>query len=337
MAGLRAILTSLGVIVWRGVRQHGNVSSNNFFLFCVLLMLQPESAYFLDALIGMVIFFPLSEDPLRKAPPERLSLWPITQAHRLALRVFSLALNPAAWLVGALFLTANFSKLGLHLLVAAVGANAFALWATAKVEQAPRSNLFLYIPPFPGRLGGLVRKNIREMLHTLDPYLALAVAAFATYFRLRGGAPAEALFMLSMLVVLAMSTSAQRLFALDLGQQFVRYRLLPVRGWEILLAKDAAFFALLLPLVLLLDPLPALAGACAVLAIGHHAAVWHPVPQGRWRFTGGNFAPHALLQIVSLFAAGVATQRHTPLVILPCVAALAISLWHCGRQMDRYQ
>ena len=34
----------------------------------------------------MILFFPLSEDPLRKIPAVRLALWPVTRSERVALR-----------------------------------------------------------------------------------------------------------------------------------------------------------------------------------------------------------------------------------------------------------
>jgi hypothetical protein len=45
-----------------------------------------------------------------------------------------------------------------------------------------------------------------------------------------------------------MSTYAQSLFGLELGSGsgMTRYHLLPLGGWEILLAKDIAFLAMLL-------------------------------------------------------------------------------------------
>ena len=46
---------------------------------------------------------------------------------------------------------------------------------------------------------------------------------------------------LSILIALALITYAQSLFGVDFGSGMTLYRLLPLRGWEILLAKDLAF------------------------------------------------------------------------------------------------
>ena len=53
-----------------------------------------------------------------------------------------------------------------------------------------------------------------------------------------------------------MSSYAQCLFGLDGEGGRSRYRLLPVRGWQLLLAKDAAFLIVLLPLTLTVAILP---------------------------------------------------------------------------------
>ena len=62
--------------------------------------------------------------------------------------------------------------------------------------------------------------------------------------------------MIGLLVALALSPYAQSLFGLDLESGVTRYRLLPLRGWEVLTAKDIAFLGLLFVLLLPLNPAP---------------------------------------------------------------------------------
>jgi hypothetical protein len=78
------------------------------------------------------------------------------------------------------------------------------------------------------------------------------------------------------------------LFELDPQSARTRYRLLPVRPREILLAKDAAFLGLLLLLTLPLNPVAGMTFGFAALAIGHFPALRRN-PQYRWRFLGGRF------------------------------------------------
>ena len=81
---------------------------------------------------------------------------------------------------------------------------------------------------------------------------------------------------MTVLVVGAMSSYAQCLFGLDGEGGLSRYRLLPVRGWQLLLAKDAAFLAVVVPLTLPLAVLPGIGAALVALAVGHAPAVEHP-------------------------------------------------------------
>jgi hypothetical protein len=137
-----------------------------------------------------------------------------------------------------------------------------------------------------------------------------------------------------MLVALALSTYAQGLFSLDGAVGMTRYRLLPLRGWQILLAKDAAYLGILLILVLPLSPLPGLTFGLAALGIGHFPSVLLRLPQRRWRFTGGRVLFGAA-QILIGFALGYA-EDHAGIVYLAAAAAawLCSTAW-CGRHWDR--
>ena len=46
-----------------------------------------------------------------------------------------------------------------------------------------------WTPKLPGRLGGLVQKNLRQMLSTLDFWAALLLTVSGTAYRVFGGAP----------------------------------------------------------------------------------------------------------------------------------------------------
>ena len=107
------------------------------------------------------------------------------------------------------------------------------------------------LPSFPGPLNHLIRKNLRGMLSTLDFYVALLLSVAALAYRTWGmKLSAEALMPMTLLIIVALSSYAQCLFGLDGESGLDRYRLLPVSGWQVLLAKDAAFMALAMLLVL---------------------------------------------------------------------------------------
>ena len=88
MAALRAILKALRRAVGRDLA--GIIKANNL-LFLALL---GRGAAALFVLLGFLLLFPLSYDPLAKIPSTRLALWPLARRQRGLLRLFSMALSP---------------------------------------------------------------------------------------------------------------------------------------------------------------------------------------------------------------------------------------------------
>lgn len=338
MARILPILKALALIEWREVRSVNSISSNNFFLFVMLLMMQPASVVFLGTVGALLLFFPLSADPMKKIPADRLPLFPLSHAQHIALRAAASFLSPAIWLILAILIIggARFHLLSLQLLVLVVAVNAAAFSVERFLERAPRFRLLLYIPAFPGITGGLIRKNIREMFHVLDLYLAIVLCLAAIAYRIATPNPEpDALFMITLLLVLALSTYTQQLFALDIERGLVRYRLMPIRGWRILLAKDIAFLAIITPLLLPLAPLAGLSAAFAALAFGHQPSIMQAHPQARWRFVAGVSITHAFLQTVLMFGLGTLTYRQSPLFLAVSAALWLASLPVFGWQYDR--
>ena len=98
MAAIRAILSALARAVKRDLGTFESIGGNNFFLFALVLMLQPQSAEFLLLLLGLLLLFPLSADPLAKIPADRYALWPLTRLQRLGLRLSSVLFSPVIWI-----------------------------------------------------------------------------------------------------------------------------------------------------------------------------------------------------------------------------------------------
>ena len=336
LAALLAILNALRLAVQRDLGTFEAIKLNNFFLLVALMLysaqnsgVKPESAEPFLMLLGFLVLFPLSSDPLAKIPPDRLSSWPLSATQRSALRVISLALSPIMWVV--LFLlprkagwTAALSFLGL-----ALGVQGSVVMSRRLTTFAPRWNLLRHIPQPPGRLGGLVRNHVREMLCLLDIYLAILLSVGGTVYRLSAHPDTAAFPVLSLLVVLALSTYTQSLVGLT------RSHLLPLRGWEIVLAKDAAFLSVILLLVLPLSPLCGLASALAVLVLGHHVAVLRPLPPRRWRFSSGRVLPVGILQLIACFAFGLGEQWKGPGVLAVATGCYVASLWFYGRLWEK--
>src|ERR1035437_6248983 len=95
MARLFALPRALARAFQRGEKSFGSLAGNNFFLVAVLFL--GKAGTFLFLIMGLVILFPLSTDPLRKIPPSRLALWPLERRERWILRLASPWINPLTW------------------------------------------------------------------------------------------------------------------------------------------------------------------------------------------------------------------------------------------------
>jgi hypothetical protein len=224
-------------------------------------------------------------------------------------------------------------SVGLWALIAGVFAGTFVISAL----PLPSGNgMFRRVPQFPGPLNQLVRKNVREILATLDFYTALILSLAVMAYRIFGPAlPPEAFMAMTVLVVGAMSSYAQCLFGLDGEGGLSRYRLLPVRGWQLLLAKDVAFLSVVIPLTLPLAVLPGIGAALVALAVGHAPAVEHPRTQTRWRFSTGGGLGNGVIQLVALAMTASGIYLTSVWFLAVAVAAWAVSLWWYGRDVER--
>jgi hypothetical protein len=336
MAGIAAVLTAVARAQWRDLRSLQSIAGNNFFLFVLLLMQDPKSGALFILMIGALILFPLSADPLRTVPGDRLALWPFSPLKRVALRLGSLGLSPVVWILAVLMIRT--ARLRPVLQLAAVFALLQAVLLVSKQmgRRVPRFNVFHLVPRFPGTLGGFVQKDVRQILSTLDFYIACLLAAGGVAYRVFSSNPdLAAIPILTLMVVLALSTWAQCLFGLDGPSGAMRYRLMPLRGWRILFAKDLAWLVVLAPLVIALSPLTGFTAGFVALAVGHHAAIRRPMPQQRWRFTAGRLFPIGMVQVVAMFAAGTAVERLSLWFLAGSVALWAGSVFVYGYVWDR--
>jgi hypothetical protein len=332
MARLAAILKALWRAFQRGEKSFGSLAGNNFFLVAVLFL--GKAGTFLFLIMGLVILFPLSTDPLRKIPASRLALWPLERREQWALRAMSPWVNPMTWVIAALALWAARGSVtvGLWGLAAGLFAAGFVI-SELRLPSGPA--MWRRVPHFPGPLDQLVRKNLREMLSTLDFYCALLLSASAGIYRFAGPAmPREAFMAMTVLVVVALSSYAQCLFGLDGAGGWSRYRLLPLRGWQILAAKDAAFLLVTAVLVAPLAPLAGMGAALVALAMGRRPAVEDPRPQTRWRFSAGASPIYGVVEVMAMASAASAIFFTSALIAIPCLGAWLGSLWWYGRRME---
>jgi hypothetical protein len=330
-ARVRAVLKWLARAAKRN-RRTFRFNGNNIFYTAIALMfmLDPAIAGILIVIMGVIVLLPMSSDPLRAIPPSRGSLWPLETNDRRLLRFLSPFLNPMTWLVLAL---AVWKRVSWGLVAFAGGTVLTGFFLSA--ASPGRGTFWRSLPRFPSPLNQMIRKNLREMLSTLDFVTGALIAVAAVGWRAAGLLPKEAFFPLTFVAMLAISTCALSLFGLDGAAGLRRYSLLPVRGWQILLAKDIAYLTIALVVSLPLYIPGAIGAALIALAVGHRASIQHVTPQLRWRFQTGPSFGDAITQIVTMTMAGAAVAYSSVLYLAPCVVLWALSVWWFGREFDR--
>ncbi len=323
--------------LWKALRREQEsllkFPANNLYYAAIafLVMLDPAVMMFVAIVAGVVLFFPLSTDPLRRIPASRFQLWPLEPRERRLLRMLSPWLNPMTWIVAGFALWRGVS-LGLGALVAALFLVGF---LSPKLGLSGRGRSWALPLPFPGPLAELIRKDLRSLVRTLDFYCALIVGGAAAAYRIAGLLPADAYLPGTLLAMLCISTCAQTLFGLDGRAGLTRYRLLPIPGWQILLAKDVAFILVSVAFTLALSPLAGFAAALAALAAARYPAIRERRAQLRWRLQSGTSFGGALTQILAMVGAASAVHLYSPLLLAPCLLAWGISLWWGGRELER--
>ena len=178
MAALGAILKALRRAVGRDLA--GIFKANNL-LFLGLL---GKSAEALFLLLGLLLLFPLSSDPLAKIPATRLALWPLSRRQRWSLRLASVALSPVAWVGAIILVKTRRPAAALAFCGLALAMQGTLILGRYLAKHNRHWDLFRDLPAIPGRLGGLVRKNVREMLSLLDPYAALLLSIGGGAYRI---------------------------------------------------------------------------------------------------------------------------------------------------------
>jgi hypothetical protein len=332
MARLAAILGALWRAFQRGEKSIVSLAGNNFFLVAALFL--QKAGMFLFLIMGLVILLPLSTDPLRKIPPSRLALWPLEDRERWILRAVSPWVNPMTWLIAALAIWAARGSVTVGLWGMAAGLVA-AGFIISELPLPTGAAMWRRVPHFPGPLDQLIRKNLREMLTTLDFYCALLLSLATALYRAFGPPlPAEAFMAMTVLVVVALSSYAQCLFGLDGAGGWSRYGLLPLRGWWILVAKDVAFLLVVAVLVAPLAPLAGMGAGLMALAMGRRQSVLDPRAQTRWRFSAGASPMYGIGQVIMLAFAASGIFLTSRWIIVPCVAAWLGSLWWYGLRME---
>lgn len=170
-------MRGMGLATKRDVRTFSSVTLNNLFLFAALLTysalasgMKPLSAVPFYILLLFIIIFPLSIDPLKKIPPNRMASWPLTQSQLIGLRVASLGLSPVLWIGLVILVATRRWILAILFMIVALVAQLVTTVGALLLRHVPSLHPFRSIPALPGQLGGLIRNNVRQILSTLDFY-----------------------------------------------------------------------------------------------------------------------------------------------------------------------
>ena len=295
MAQILALLSLLKDLMLKELSSSSSVRFNNF-LFCILFILSADgrlggkfwSTFFFQLVLLAPLLVTFSVDTQHRLPPVRVAMWPLTRTQRLLLSSVSFALNPLfiVLFLGYLFWMGLAAALFFVLLALIVHTT---VYGVGRLPFELRLPVRLSLSSTPLKLGGIAQETWWGLVGTLDFWTALLIAVSGTLYRLFGRAPEpEAFPMLSLFVGIAMSTVAQRMLRLDEGRALLRYRLLPIPGWRLLVTQDMTFLIPLAAMVSLLSLRTGVGFGLVAIAVGRYPSLRQRANQRRWRFVGGD-------------------------------------------------
>ncbi len=155
-----------------------------------------------------------------------------------------------------------------------------------RVTTASRRRKLVNVSLVPGRLGGLVGKDLRYFPRLLDIYMGVLASALGCFHLIVADFPSADVVRIFIFVIFLMNSGlAFNLFGLDDRDGLARYNLLPLSGRTILLSKNLAFAMTvgvqLLPLVIFTLWRLGLWQSFSVIAIGASSASAY-IAWGNW-------------------------------------------------------
>lgn len=340
MAAVAAIILAILRSGRRSLRAAGAFTGNNLAGIIALLMAEeprdrPSSTTVIYLFIGLLWAIPMAREVNRRIPPECYLLWPLKTWQRGIIHAFNIILNPLIVIAALFGALSRDPVIGWALFVIGAAAPLAVLAGDSILGDV--SLPLGWIPRMPGRMGGLIQNHLRELLQLLDAWFALIVASSgAAWLHFGSNTDKAAPVVFGHLVILLMSTLAQGHVGFDAGAAGQRLRLLPVSGSEVLIAKDAAWLIVVVPLIVWFPLVPCLAAALIALAMGHRNSISPAIEQRRWSFASGRLAPDGLLQMIALIATGAAANSWGWPVLPVVVMVYAASVWWSGRRWDRW-
>jgi hypothetical protein len=215
--------------------------------------------------------------------------------------------------------------------------------------------------PFPGKFGGLFKKDLRYFSRLLDIYFALPIVILLNIYLASSPEPSAPIFRAVLVALfLPFISMISNCFGLDSPLEFDRYTLLPLSGRDILLSKNLAFGAVLVisfgaifPLALwklgagvaVLGFVEVVLMGLAYLSWGNWMSLRDPYKMQFYRFSAGGSLPDAIMGMLfgSLPGAIMAYLLYWEnygaiwkimLVILLYLALYYLSVTRAGRRLE---
>lgn len=334
MAQILALLFLLKKLALKELSSVSSVRFNNF-LFCILFLVSatnegPKAKFWSTLLFQIVLLAPLvvtvSVDTQHRLPPERVATWPLTGTQKLLLSSVSFAFNPLFVVLFLGYLVWMGLAAGIFFLLLALIVHG-AVYAVGRLPFELRTPAGLNLSGTPVKVSGIAQEMWRELQGTLDFWVALLIAVIGTVYRLFGRAPEpEAFPMLALFVGIAMSTIGQRMLCLDEGRALLRYRLLPIAGWKLLVTQDMTFLIPLAVMVSLLSLRTGIAFGLVAIAVGRYPSLRQRANQRRWRFVGGD-PRFGVAQVLLGGLAGIGAARTGLWVLAVAFAIYLVSIF----------
>jgi hypothetical protein len=231
---------------------------------------QTASMYRLLTLLCLLWLVVLSEDLNVSLTSDRLRRFPIDRRSLLTLRLFSVFLSPIAWLATIVSVLSLYPLLfaahplldilaALGLFAVTIGIGMTVSHALGVVRRKTRlgheraARRATSIARVPGRLGPLIQKEQRSVRRVLDVWIGFLVVLATTALSL--SATRSSTFRQTIFLVVCVLNAHLTLNCLGLDRPagLTRYLILPIRGKDLLLAKNVAVAsAVALQLMLLL-------------------------------------------------------------------------------------
>lgn len=245
------------------------------------------------------------------------------------------------------------------LMTLSLAASVFSFRATLQEDSTSATRRLSFGFWLPGRLRGLVAKDLKYFRRLLDVYLGpLAAVVGCIYLVTVDVASLEISIIFLTMIFLPNSPVAFNYFGLDSIAGTDRYRLLPLRGRSIILSKNLAFavFALMQigPVLLLvcwrlgmvaglIALIAALSIGLAYLAWGNWMSISHPVKMHFFRFSSSSSSIFdAMAGIAFASSPGIVIiyllhNSARSLALVPIVFGIiyALSLLRAGRRLPR--